>query len=36
MEIKATLKQAIIELVRLSTAEDVGDMGFELVSGPVV
>ena len=28
MEIKATLKQEIIELVRLSTAEDVGDVGF--------
>ena len=28
MEIQTTLKQKIIELVRLSTAEDVGDMGF--------
>jgi len=28
MEIKTTLKQAIIELVRLSAAEDVRDVGF--------
>jgi len=28
MEIKATLKQEIIELIRLSAAEDVGDVGF--------
>jgi len=28
MEIKEILKQEIIELVRLSVAEDVGDVGF--------
>ena len=28
MEVKATLEQEIIELIRLSATEDVGDVGF--------